>query len=72
MKWLKFLVINFFWIFSIIKVYTIYCVFEEIHIKEKSGSWDMGQNTLNLSDCSIFISAISPAQIHEIAWFFES
>ena len=37
---------------------------------ENPGSWDMDQNSLSQSDCRIFISAISPEQIDEIAWFF--
>ena len=32
------------------------------HIREKSGSWDKGQNALSLSDCRIFISITSLEQ----------
>ena len=37
---------------------------------EKSGSWDMGQNTLGQSDYRIFKSTISLEQNDEKVWFF--
>ena len=37
---------------------------------EKFGSWDMGQNALNQSDCSIFKLTTSLEQNDEKAWFF--
>ena len=40
------------------------------HTWEKSGSWDIGQNALGQSDCSIFKSTISLEQNDEKAWFF--
>ena len=43
------------------------------HTWEKSGSWDMGRNTLDQSDCSIiFKLTISLEQNDEKAWFFAS
>ena len=38
------------------------------HICKKLCSWDMGQNTLSQSDCSIVKSAVSLEQINEIPW----
>ena len=38
--------------------------------KEKSGSWDMGQNALDQSDCRSFKLTISPEHKDEKAWFF--
>ena len=40
------------------------------HTWEKSGSWDMGQNALDQSDCSIFKLTISLEQNDEKVWFF--
>ena len=40
------------------------------HTWEKSGSWDIGQNALNQSDCSIFKLTVSLEQNDENAWFF--
>ena len=37
---------------------------------ENSGSWDMGQNAVNPSDCSIFKLTISLEQNDEKAWIF--
>ena len=35
----------------------------------KSGSWDMGQNALGQSDCTIFELTVSLEQNDEKAWF---
>ena len=49
----------------------IFAVFlHKSHTWEKSGSWDMGQNALDQSDCSIFKLTISLEQNDEKAWFF--
>ena len=40
------------------------------HTWEKSTSWDIGQNALNQSGCSIFKLTISLEQNDEKAWFF--
>ena len=40
------------------------------HTWENSGSWDMSQNALDQSDCSIFKLTISLEQNDEKAWFF--
>ena len=40
------------------------------HTWENSGSWDMSQNALDQSDCSIFKLTISLEQNGEKAWFF--
>ena len=40
------------------------------HTSEKFSSWDMDENALNQSDCSIFKLTISLEQNHEKAWFF--
>ena len=66
---LKSLVFNFFSIWSIMKVYIISCVLAQIHIFEKSGSWDSGINALGQSDYRIFKSTISLEQNDEKAWF---
>ena len=42
----------------------------KLRVLEKSGSWDMGQNTLSQSDCKIFKSTISLEQNDEKDWFF--
>ena len=42
----------------------------KFHICEKSGSWDMGQNALDQSDCRIFEMTISLEQNDKKAWFF--
>ena len=52
------------------KIYIICCVPGQILYWEKSCSWDIGQNALSQSDCSIFKSIISPEQIDEIVVFF--
>ena len=39
------------------------------HTWEKSGSWDISQNTLDQSDCRIFKSTIYVEQMDEIARF---
>ena len=39
------------------------------HTWEKFGSWDMGQNALDQSDCSISKLTISLEQDDEKAWF---
>ena len=64
------LVINFFWIWSIKKVYINCCVLVQIQYLG-SGSWNMGQNALGQSDCRIFKSTIFLEQNYEKAWFFE-
>ena len=40
------------------------------HTFEKSGSWEMGQNALDQSDCSIFKLTISLKQNDEKTWIF--
>ena len=40
------------------------------HTWEKSGSWDMGQDALGQSDCSIFKSTVSLEQNDEKTLFF--
>ena len=62
--------INFFWIRSIKKLYNICYILAQIPYLGKSGSWDMDQNALDQSDCSIFKLTISPEQNDEKAWFF--
>ena len=52
------------------KVYIISCVLPQIHIFEKSGSWDTGINALGQSDYRIFKSTISLEQNDGKAWFF--
>ena len=39
-------------------------------ILEKSGSWDMSQNTFGQSDSRIFNSSVSLDQNYGIGWFF--
>ena len=63
-------VINFFWIWSIKKFYNICCVLAQSHTWENCGSWDMGQNALDQSACSIFKLTMSLEQIDKKAWFF--
>ena len=67
---MKSLVINVFWIWSIMKVYTICCGLAQIPFLRKSGSWDMGQTALSQSDYRIFKSTISLEQNDEKAWIF--
>ena len=43
---------------------------DKSHIKENSGSWDMGQNALGQSDCRIFKSTISLEKMDETARCF--
>ena len=66
----KKLVINFHWIFSIMKIYIICCVPAQIPYCERSCSWDIGQNVLSQSDCRIFKSTSSPEQLSERVSFF--
>ena len=40
------------------------------HTCGKSGSWDIGQNALNQSDCKIFKLTLSLEQNDEKVWFF--
>ena len=51
------------------KVYTTYCVAAQIPYLGKSCFWDMGQNAPSQSACTIFMSAIYPEYVDEIAWF---
>ena len=39
-------------------------------ILENFGSWDMCQNVIGQSDCSIVKSTVSLEQNHERVWFF--
>ena len=64
------LVINFFGIWSIKKVYVNCCILAQIVYLGKSVSWDMGQNALGQSDCKILKSNLSLEQKDEKAWFF--
>ena len=64
----KNLVIRFFWICSVMKVYTLAVFLHKRHIWGNSGSQVLSQNVLSQSACSIFISAIYPEQINEIAF----
>ena len=64
------LVINLFWIWSVKKVSNICCILAIIPCLEKPGSWDMGQNALGQSDCSIFKLTLSLEQNDRKAWFF--
>ena len=66
---LKNLVINFFRICSLMKIYIICHDLHKSHIRETSGSWDMGKNTLAQSDYRIFKSTISSEQNDEIGFF---
>ena len=59
------LVINFFGIWSIKKIFNICCNLAKFHTCEKSGSWDIGLNALDKSDYSIFKVTISLEQNHE-------
>ena len=47
----KSLVINFYWICSIMKIYIFCCAPAQIPYLGKFCSWDMGQNVLSQSDC---------------------
>ena len=64
------LVINFFLIWSIMKVILFAVFLDKSDIWGKSGSWDMSQNGLGQSDCRIFKSTRSLEQSNEKAWFF--
>ena len=68
-KWVQNLLINFYWICSIMKIYIICCALHKSHIWKIFLSWDMGQIVFSQSDCRIFQLTISPEQINEIAWF---
>ena len=57
------LVINFFSIWSMMKVYIDCYVWTKSHIWGNSDSWDMAQNALGLSNCGIFKSNISRAKL---------
>ena len=52
----KNLVINFYWICSLMKICIICCVIS--YSWEKSCSWDIGQNILSQSSCRFFKSSI--------------
>ena len=57
------MVIPFFWIWSIKKVYIIcYIPIQIIYMGKIWGSWDMCQNALCQSDCKIFKSTVSLEQ----------
>ena len=63
-------VINFFTIWSMMKVYIIYCILTQTPCLGKV--WflrDMDQNALGQSDCRIFKSTISLEQNNQKAWF---
>ena len=63
------LVINFFWILFI-KFILMALFLNKSHTCGKSGSWDIGQNALNQSDCKIFKLTLSLEQNDEKVWFF--
>ena len=81
-KWGKWAKSTVFWIylkieslifseFGLWRNFIIFTVFlHKSHTWEKSGSWNMGQNALDQSDCSIFKLTISLEQNDEKAWFF--
>ena len=52
------LVINFFSIFPVVKVYINYFMLGKISYLENSDSWDMAQDVLGQWDCRIFKSNI--------------
>ena len=70
MNLLENVVIGFFWIRSIKKVYINCCILAQIPYLRKSGSWDMGQNPCGQSDCRIFKSTLSPQESDQKAWLF--
>ena len=70
LNFLKNLVINFYWICSIMKIYITWCVPAQIPYLRNCYSWDSGQNVLSQSDCRIFQSTISVEQISKITWIF--
>ena len=59
----------------VLKAHVLLCVTEpgflknKSHAREKSGSWNMGQNTVGQSDCRIFELTISLEQNDKKAWF---
>ena len=53
------------------KIYINYYVPAQILYREKSCSWDIGQNALSQSNCKIFKSTISLEQIDETATFMD-
>ena len=54
------------------KSYKKHCLsfLHKSHTSGKSGSWDLGQNSLGQSDCRIFKSTLSLEQNDEKAFFF--
>ena len=63
------MVVNIYWICSIVKIYIICCVSTQILYWVKSCSWGIGQNPLSQSDYRIF-KTIFPEQIDETGSFF--
>ena len=63
------LVINFFWIWYLIKDCIICYVPTENRYLGKSSSWNMGRNVQGQSDSRLFKSTIFVEQSDEIAWF---
>ena len=60
-------VINFHWIYSILKIFI--CSVPSQILWGKSFSWDLGQNALSQSDCRISKWSIFPEQMDETVSF---
>ena len=69
LKLLKNFIISFFW-YVLYWKFIFFAVFQHKSQIWENGSRVMGQNTFSQSDCSFFISGMSPGQIDELRWLF--